>query len=47
MELMKSWKLRLYYDQEGVLVRKFGITAVPAIVSKEGQRLRIDEVLIK
>jgi conjugal transfer pilus assembly protein TraW len=47
MDLMKSWKLRLYYDQEGVLVRKFGITAVPAIVSQEGQRLRIDEVLIK
>ena len=47
MDLMRSWKLRLYYDQEGVLVRKFGITAVPAIVSQEGQRLRIDEVLIK
>ena len=47
MDLMKSWKLRLYYDQEGVLVRRFGITAVPAIVSQEGQRLRIDEVLIK
>jgi len=47
MDLMKSWKLHLYYDQEGVLVRKFGITAVPAIVSQEGQRLRIDEVLIK
>ena len=47
MDLMKAWKLRVYYDQEGVLVRKFGITAVPAIVSQEGQRLRIDEVLIK
>jgi conjugal transfer pilus assembly protein TraW len=47
MDLMKAWKLRLYYDQEGVLVRKFGITAVPAIVSQEGQRLRIDEVLIR
>lgn len=47
MDLMKAWKLRVYYDQEGVLVRKFGITAVPAIVSQEGQRLRIDEVLVK
>ena len=47
MDLMKAWKLRVYYDQEGVLVRKFGITAVPAIVSQEGQRLRIDEVPVK
>ena len=47
LDLMKSWKLRVYYDQEGVLVRKFGITAVPAIVSQEGQRLRIDEVLVQ
>jgi conjugal transfer pilus assembly protein TraW len=47
LDLMKTWKLRVFYDQEGVLVRKFGITAVPAIVSQEGQRLRIDEVLVK
>ena len=47
LDLMKAWKLRVYYDQEGVLVRKFGIAAVPAIVSQEGQRLRIDEVVVK
>jgi conjugal transfer pilus assembly protein TraW len=44
IELMKAWQLRVYYDQGGTLVRKFGITAVPAIVSQEGKRLRIDEV---
>lgn len=47
LDLMKTWKLRVYYDQEGALVRKLGITAVPAIVSQEGKRLRIDEVLAK
>ena len=34
-------------DQEGVLVRKLGITGVPAIVSQEGSRLRIDEVVAR
>jgi conjugal transfer pilus assembly protein TraW len=47
IDLMKAWKLPVFYDQEGVLVRKLGITAVPAIVSQEGQRLRIDEVPAK
>lgn len=47
LDLMRSWQLRVYYDQEGVLVRKFGITAVPAIVSQEGLRLRVDEVALK
>lgn len=44
MDLMKAWNRPVYYDQDGVLVRKLGIKAVPAIVSQEGARLRIDEV---
>lgn len=44
MDLMKRWKRQVFYDQDGTLVRKLGITAVPSIVSQEGQRLRIDEV---
>ena len=44
LDLMKRWNKPVFYDQEGALVRKFGIAAVPAIVSQEGQRLRIDEV---
>src|SRR5690606_32603632 len=44
LDLMKRWNKQVFYDQDGTLVRKFGITAVPAIVSQEGQRLRIDEV---
>jgi conjugal transfer pilus assembly protein TraW len=44
MNLMRRWKLAVYYDQEGVLIRKLGVHAVPALVSQEGKRLRIDEL---
>lgn len=44
LELMKAWRTPVYYDQQGVLTRKLGIRHVPAIVSQEGQLLRIDEV---
>jgi conjugal transfer pilus assembly protein TraW len=47
LDLMKRWNKPVFYDQEGALVRKFGIAAVPAIVSQEGQRLRIDEVPLR
>jgi len=46
LEIMKSWRLRVYYDQEGVLTRQLGISRVPALVSQEGQRLRIDELVL-
>ena len=44
LDLMKAWQLSVYFDQQGVLTRKFGITQVPALVSQEGLRLRIDEI---
>ena len=47
LDLMKRWNKPVFYDQNGTLVRKFGIAAVPAIVSQEGQRLRIDEVPVR
>lgn len=47
LDLMKRWNKPVFYDQDGTLVRKFGIAAVPAIVSQEGQRLRIDEVPLR
>lgn len=45
LNLMKTWQIPVYYDQQGRLVRKLGITSVPAIVSQEGKRLRIDELV--
>ena len=44
LDLMKSWHVPVYYDQQGVLTHRLGITKVPAIVSQEGMRLRIDEL---
>jgi conjugal transfer pilus assembly protein TraW len=44
LDLMKSWRTPVYYDQQGLLTHRFGITHVPAIVSQEGLRLRIDEL---
>lgn len=44
MKLMQAWRIPVYYDQSGTLTRRLGIAHVPAIVSQEGLRLRIDEL---
>src|SRR5437762_9454488 len=44
LDLMKTWQLLVYFGQQGALTSKFGITQVPALVSQEGLRLRIDEI---
>ena len=46
LDLMKSWRMPVYFDQQGLLTRRLGITQVPALVSQEGLRLRIDELEI-
>ena len=45
IDLMQKWNRRVYYDQTGYLVRRLGIQFVPSVVSQEGMRLRIDEVV--
>lgn len=47
LDLMKAWRSPVYYDQQGVLVRRLGIRQVPALVSQEGSRLRIDEMVVR
>ena len=44
MDLMRRWKTRVYFDQGGEITRRFGIRQVPALVSQEGKRLRIEEL---
>jgi len=44
LDLMKAWRTPVYYDQQGVLTRRLGIAQVPALVSQEGKRLRVDEL---
>lgn len=40
---MREHKRPLYFDQKGLLTRRFQIAAVPASVSQDGRRLRIRE----
>lgn len=47
LDLMKSWRVPVYYDQQGVLTRRLGIRQVPALVSQEGLRLRVDEMVLR
>jgi len=44
VELTRAWRTRVYYDQGGVLVGRLGIRQVPALVTQEGKRLRIEEI---
>lgn len=44
LELMRKWKMTIYFDQGGKLTKRFAITQVPAIVRQEEKRLRIDEL---
>ncbi len=45
--LAEELKQVVYFDQAGSLTTKFGITHVPAIVSQEKLRLRIEEINLK
>ncbi len=45
LDLMRRWKRPVFFDQQGTLTEKLGIRHVPALVSQEGKRLRIDEIL--
>lgn len=44
LRLMRSWKRRVFYDQGGTLARRLGIRQVPAVVTQDGKRLRVDEI---
>lgn len=46
LELMKEWRVPVYYDQRGTLTSRLGIRQVPALVSQEGLSLRIDEIAL-
>lgn len=47
LALMKRWRTPVYFDQQGALTRRLGIGHVPALVSQEGLRLRIDELVMR
>jgi len=43
VELSKKLNKQVFYDQSGYLTRRFGIRRVPAIVSQDGLKLKIEE----
>lgn len=45
LELMRRLKQPVFFDQQGSLTTKLGIRHVPALVTQDGKRLRIDELL--
>lgn len=45
MELMRQAGFRVGFDQAGLLTSKLGITHVPAVVARQGNALKIDEVM--
>jgi conjugal transfer pilus assembly protein TraW len=45
LDLTRRFKRAVFYDQQGRLTTKLGIEHVPALVTQEGRRLRIDEIL--
>ena len=45
LDLMRRWKHPVFYDQQGALTEKLGIRHVPALVSQEGKKLKIEEIL--
>lgn len=44
IDIQKKWQRPVFFDQRGILVKKLGIRQVPARVTQEGKRLRIDEL---
>lgn len=47
IELMKDNNMvRFYFDQQGFLVKTFGIKTVPSLVKKEGKLMKIEAVVL-
>lgn len=47
LDLTKSWKTQVYFDQKGTLSQRFGIRAVPSIISQQGAALLLQEIPAK
>ncbi|MDI9635787.1 type-F conjugative transfer system protein TraW [Geitlerinema splendidum] len=45
--LSEELKIPVYFDQSGLLTKKLGIHHVPALVTQEGVRLRIEEISLQ
>ena len=46
LKLNRAWKRPVYFDQQGILTRKFGIERVPAVLTQKGKMLQIEELAL-
>lgn len=46
IKLQKEHKIWIYFDQSGILTKKLNIQKVPAVVSQDKLRLRINEIAL-
>ncbi len=46
IELMKKHKIQFYFDYHGFLVNRFGLEHVPAMVSQDGDKLLVQEIVV-
>jgi conjugal transfer pilus assembly protein TraW len=44
LSLSEELKIPVYFDQSGLLTKKLGVHHIPALVTQEGMRLRIEEI---
>lgn len=44
LELMRSWKVRVYYDLGGAFTSRFNLKNVPAIITQVGKQLEVQEI---
>lgn len=47
LDLTRAWKTQVYYDQQGTLTKRFGIRAVPTVISQHQNKLLLDEIPAK
>jgi conjugal transfer pilus assembly protein TraW len=46
LDLTRTWKRQVFYDQAGFITGRFGIRQVPAVVRQQGKVLAIEELAI-
>ncbi|WP_224790287.1 type-F conjugative transfer system protein TraW [Pseudomonas fluorescens] len=44
LKLNREWGRPVYFDQQGILTKKFGIERVPAVITQQGRQLQIEEL---
>lgn len=47
LDMSKAWHTQVYFDQQGLLSRRFGIRVVPTVLRQQGSFIRLDEIPAK